>query len=255
MGILVRNNKVIEAGGKILYRQVSPFELPNLKLYLSATRMVQQTDGSSVLSFTDFSGNGFHAVQGTGSLQPTFETNEFGINAGIKFDGVDDFLSFSGGALDIFRNVNQYTVQVLCKRSAISTTSAVLYFSVNGSTTNRFLINFLSSGDIQIVNRMLDATVSGNIVLMSSNDTNEHLIQVTVYQSIMYCYLDGVLRGQIGLEAATSSNTASTTARVGTSPAPVLSSSVVNGVSINQTYSDPSTIQAQYRGYLERGYL
>jgi len=90
MPILTRNNKVLTAGGKVLIREASPLDLPNLKLYLSATRMPQYADGTAIPSFLDYSGNNYNATQGSGTLQPTFQTNEFGANAGIKFDGVDD---------------------------------------------------------------------------------------------------------------------------------------------------------------------
>ena len=77
--------------------------------------MPQYADGTAIPSFLDYSGNYYNATQASGTLQPLFKTSQFGSNAGIKFDGVDDFMALSGGALEIFRNINQYTVQCLFK--------------------------------------------------------------------------------------------------------------------------------------------
>ena len=258
MGILVRNNKVISAGGKILYRNVSPFELPNLKLYLSATRMVQQADESSVSRFTDFSGNSYHATQATSGNQPKFDLNQFGSNAGIKFDGVDDFMALSGGALEIFRNINKYTVQCLFKRSTTSSTGYMLISSNNALTGGRGCGISYTSTSIFVSTRILDGTAEANITI-PSNDLNTHFIQFTLNpsNSIVSAYLDGVLAGAIVVTSGNISNTSAGGLRIGgTQVGTVLyGTPIINAISINTEYSDPSTIQAQYRGYLSRGYL
>ena len=257
MGILVRNNKVISAGGKILYRQVSPFELPNLKLYLSATRMAQQADASLVSSFTDFSGYSLHATQGSGTLQPTFQTNEFGINAGIKFDGSNDAMNITGGALDIFRNIDQYTVQILSKRNVVSDNCSDFYVTTNANSTVRFAFGW-TGGNAQIVVRRADSDPSV-IITYPLNDTNYHLIQVTLNPSnhTVYMYIDGVLSGSGQLlSSGNLDNTACAQINIGWyNVVAIYSKSCINGISVNTSYSDPSTIQAQYRGYLQRGYL
>lgn len=253
MGILVRNNKVISAGGKILYsRTGDPFELPNLKLYLSATRMAQQADESLVPSFTDFSGFGYHATQATG-FQPKFDTNQFGVNAGIRCDGIDDILNLTGGALDIFRNINQFTVQALIKRSVISSNASIIQFTQSGSANSRFTLQFTTTS-LQIAVRMLDATVTAVSVLVASNDLNAHLVQCTAISNVIYVYVDGVLSGSATMDSATSSNSPSANAYAGSIPSS-FGSAIINAISINQSFSDNTTIQAQYRGYLQRGYL
>ena len=259
MGILVRNNKVISAGGKILYsRTGDPFELPNLKLYLSATRMAQQADESSVSSFTDFSGNSFHATQGTSGNQPKFDLNQFGSNAGIKFDGVDDKMNIIGGALDIFRNINQYTVQILTKRNTISDNCLDFYVTNNVNNAVRFAFGWVGA-NAQLVVRRLDINTSV-IITYPLNDTNYHLIQVTLNPSnyTVYMYIDGVFVNSAQLTSSGNlDNTASGQVNVGyyNVGAGSYGKSCINGISVNTSYSDPSTIQAQYRGYLQRGYL
>lgn len=46
--------------------------------FISATRMPQYADGTAIPSFLDYSGNNYNATQASGTLQPTFQTNEFG---------------------------------------------------------------------------------------------------------------------------------------------------------------------------------
>lgn len=260
MGILVRNNKVISAGGKILYRRTGdPFELPNLKLYLSATRMVQQADESLVSSFSDFSGFGYHATQATSGNQPKFDTNQFGVNAGVKFDGIDDFLSLTGGALDIFRNINQYTFQIAFKRTVLSLTNQYVFSIGRGvSLSGRLNVEFRSTGVIRILVRKADTDPS-ILIDIASYDLNAHLIQVTLNPSnyTVYVYLDGILAGSSPLASSGNlDNTASLGLGIGGDYNGTGTSYVsINGICVTQSYSDQNIISSQYRGYLSRGYL
>lgn len=75
--------------------------LPNLEYWYDATRSVVR-DGSNVVSqWTDLSGKGRHLVQPTAGNRPTFVpgglANNF--NPMIYFDGVDDWLQYSGPTL------------------------------------------------------------------------------------------------------------------------------------------------------------
>lgn len=257
MGILVRNNKVISAGGKILYsRMGNPFELPNLKLYLSATKMTQQSDESLVSSFTDFSGNSFHAVQANTSLQPKFDINQFGVNAGIKFDGVDDALNITGAALDIFRNINEFTVQIVCKRSVISTSSPIFKCQINNGLGIRFSIQFQADGRIYSALRKDDSTIHNNFSSVINN-LNTYFIQATLSTlNVLYLYVDGVLVSSVNTLVGNIVNTSAQNVEIGANTnASQYGSSIINGISVNTSYSDYATIQAQYRGYLQRGYL
>jgi len=255
MGILVRNNKVISAGGKILYRNVSPLELPNLKLYLSATRMVQQADESSVSSFTDFSGNSFHATQGNATFQPTFQTNEFGTNAGIKGDGIDDIMDIlTPSALDIFRNINQFTFQCLIKRSVLSLSGYPFIVFDNSGAVFRFIVFFTASGNLTVGYKTLDGDTRLDIST-PSNDLLAHFLQVTLNAGVLYMYLDGFYIGSTTVTGGNSTNTSCNKLTLFNATSGTQSNVIINGISINTLYSDPSTIQAQYRGYLQRGYL
>jgi len=257
MPILTQNSKVLTAAGKVLIREPSPLDLPNLKLYLSATRMPQYADGTAIPSFLDYSGNNYNATQASGTLQPTFQTNEFGINAGIKFDGSNDAMNITGGALDIFRNINQYTVQIVTKRNVVSDNCSDFYVTNNSNNSVRFAFGWVGA-NAQVVVRRLDVDLT-IIITAPSNDTNPHLIQITLNPSNyrVYMYIDGVFVNSAQLASSGSlDNTPAAQINVGWyNIALTYSKSCINGISVNTSYSNPTTIQAQYRGYLQRGYL
>lgn len=253
MPILTQNSKVLTAAGKVLIREPSPLDLPNLKLYLSATRMPQYADGTAISSFLDYSGNNYNATQASGALQPKFETNEFGVYAGIKFDSVDDWMPLTGGALDIFKNINQFTVQAVFKRTALGT-SQLIYQARNGTGDYSRFIIACSPTSISTSVRILDAGITYGIAI-PSNDLAPHMIQYTFINGFVYAYLDGIFHGATNVTHLTTSNTSSVSSSVGGFPTVNVWGANINGISVNQSYSNPTTIQAQYRGYLQRGYL
>ena len=232
----------------------SPLQLPNLKLYLSATKMVQQADNSLVSTCSDFSGYNFHATQANTSLQPTFQTNEFGAKAGIKGDGTDDIMSLSGGALNILRNINQYTVQIAFKRTILGDVNILLQYT-NGNNTFSRLTFSLSATSVSATVR--NSTNSQNLII-NSNDLNSHLVQLTLNPSNQnfYMYLDGVLMASGVADSAYTEDLPSVNAVIfGSNLSNIFGEAVINGITINQAYSDHSIIQKQYKGWLNRGWL
>jgi hypothetical protein len=256
-GILTTSNGNIltDSSNRILVQDATPLDLPNLKLYLSASRMPQYADGTAISSFLDYSSNNYHATQATGSLQPLFKTNQFGANAGIKGDSIDDYLSITGGALNIFRNIDQYTVQILCKRSTTSSSGYPFIVYDNAGTEFRLIILFSSGGAFLIGGKQLDSDTRQNISI-TSNDLNTHFIQATLNPSnnTIYAYFDGIFIGSVVVSSGLSTNTGSNKVQLFQTSSNA-SAIIVNGISVNTSYSDYSTIQAQYRGYLSRGYL
>lgn len=53
-------------------------------------------DAAAVTSWTDSSGNAFHAIQGTATNQPTYKTAILNGLAVVRFDGINDFLDATG---------------------------------------------------------------------------------------------------------------------------------------------------------------
>ena len=70
-----------------------PTQVPDLQLWLDASKLSWMTNGQSVEVWRDWSGKSNAATNGTGSKQPTISS----INgrASLSFDGVDDWLAIS----------------------------------------------------------------------------------------------------------------------------------------------------------------
>jgi hypothetical protein len=84
----VRN--ILPASG-INFPASAPDTIPNLAVWLKADAL-GLSDGTSVSSWTDSSGNGNHAVQATGARQPIYKTSIINGKAVVRFDGSDDVL-------------------------------------------------------------------------------------------------------------------------------------------------------------------
>lgn len=74
-------------------RSFSPLDLgASLKLWLSAARITGLVDGDPVPTWSDLSGQGNHATQGTAAKQPTYKTGIVNGTPVVRFDAVDDWL-------------------------------------------------------------------------------------------------------------------------------------------------------------------
>lgn len=73
----------------------SPGDLDGLALWFKADA-IDAADGDPLASWPDSSGNGFDAVQATGSKKPLYRTPD-GL-PGVHFDGADDWLVIQGDA-------------------------------------------------------------------------------------------------------------------------------------------------------------
>lgn len=81
----------------LLHRSGAPFtpaSISGLKLWLDSTRIVGLTDGQSVATWSDLSGNGNDATQGTGAQRPLYYTSTQTIGNGkpvVWFDGATNY--------------------------------------------------------------------------------------------------------------------------------------------------------------------
>lgn len=257
MPVLLKQNKILTSDGKILVRsEPTPFDLPNLKLYLSTTRMFQYADATLMPNMLDYSGNNYQATQANSGFQPTFEINEFGINAGLKML-TDDYLEIlSSTGIQMLNGSNQFTIQCLAKRTTISTSGYVLVMGDTALTSQKIFTGWAASGTILIAGKRLNSDTRSDLNF-SSNDLLVHFIQITLNPSNaqVSVYMDGIFRGIIqftigNMDSFTNiiiGNNSITTKTAG--------AAIINGISVSTSYSDPNTIAAQYRGYLSRGYL
>jgi hypothetical protein len=108
----------------------SPPSLSGLQLWLHADAL-SLSDGDPVSSWTDSSGNGRHATQGTSGARPIYKTSILNGQPVVRFDGVDDYL-FLGNLSAAFPSAA--TLFVVCTISG--TGPGMSGYSVYGTGDN-----------------------------------------------------------------------------------------------------------------------
>jgi hypothetical protein len=73
----------------------SPTDIAGLQLWLDASQIVGLNDGDPVATWSDLSGNANNATQATASNKPTYKTNQINSRPVVRFDGVDDFMTYA----------------------------------------------------------------------------------------------------------------------------------------------------------------
>ncbi|MGI6103244.1 MAG: DUF2341 domain-containing protein [Patescibacteria group bacterium] len=97
---LYSGNPVIEGGSAAPF-SVTP-STANMSLWLDSSTL-SQVDGAAVANWSDRRGLAAEATQLIEQHQPTVQTNELNGHAVVRFDGLDDFVSF--GNIDDIRTV------------------------------------------------------------------------------------------------------------------------------------------------------
>lgn len=117
---------------------------PNVGALHSIEPDVEATDGQTVRRILDQSGNGWHADQATGANQPTRQVSEVGGNDTLLFDGTNDFMSFSGGALGLFLT-RQYGYIISSIKNVSNTgTNRGVFLASSSSSANSTMFTLLS---------------------------------------------------------------------------------------------------------------
>lgn len=143
---------------------VALFEADNLSL----------SDGASVSSWSDSSGNGHTASQASGTLEPVLKTNVFGTAPAVEFDGTNDYLSIASTV-----TVPSFTVfAVTCVGHRDDSTSFGPYqtpnmlwwhsgiagFALNGDSTQTYgaHLTVYNTGGGETQNKKMNSTVWPN---------------------------------------------------------------------------------------------
>ena len=89
------------AGGPEIFSQFSPRDVSNLILWLDASAITGLNNNDPVATWSDRSGNGNDATQATATNRPLYKTNIVNGKPVVRFDGVDNYLTFGDlAALD-----------------------------------------------------------------------------------------------------------------------------------------------------------
>ena len=180
------------------------------------------TTGSHVDSWTSTAGS--VVANGSGSSRPQFSasSSSFGGFPALEFDGSNDLLTMSAGALSIFQNVSAGRVMVVCvdtNSSGGTGTHTVTTWTTGASLARaRIDTRFASSTGLASLARRLDAdTISNsgpltpvNVPIIADSHMNWSGNQNTISRN-------GVAAASVAFSsgAGSTSNTASTFALVG----------------------------------------
>lgn len=147
------------------------------------------SDGGSVATWHDASGNGYDATQASASLQPIYHVTGFNGQPGVTFDGVDDYLQTAA-----FNALSQ-PVTLVVIRKFLTFNSAGSNIDVDGLTsTTEFQAGANVNGQYQLY--------AGSALAYGTFDTTPHLVvgQFNSTNNDDLLYLDGlpVLLGNAG---------------------------------------------------------
>lgn len=126
-GLIVPSTQIVPvyAAGEDRGRSFLPTDVPNLALWLDASRITGLVDGDPVANWSDLSGQGRDATQGTGAARPTYKVAILNGKPVVRFDGVDDYLKTSAFTL------NQPT-HVFIVLTLIAQAASAYYWDGNG---------------------------------------------------------------------------------------------------------------------------
>jgi hypothetical protein len=154
-----------------------PSSIAGLAVWLDATQ-IASTDGTALSSWSDASGGGHHATQASGTLQPTYQTNELNGKPVVRFDGTDDFMTLGNLSATFPAAATLFVVFTPVTESAYSVYE---HDSTNGfwrfSDGNGYWRTFRS------------ARVDGYIVMPASGN---HMVSLVSSAATWQAYLDGV---------------------------------------------------------------
>lgn len=192
-------------------------------LVLDARRLTGLNDGDAVSTWADKSGNSWDAT-GTSTARPLYKTAIQGGQPVLRFDGANDYLALTSGALDLVRNRSYFRLlTVYSDRNAVNTGDRSVFFATTSSTVSsraRLIQTYSSQYSVYAGGRAVDGesyaqSVSGYGSLSSFNVISGN-----------FSYILGLLSvSKNGIQAATtalpsssnSSNTASNNINIASS--------------------------------------
>lgn len=103
-----------------------PASIPNLAIWFTADTITGLSNGATVQTWPDKSGNGRDATQATSTKRPVWNTNQINGCAAVAFDNTDDMLTTSWNL-----SANPYTLAVLMRTSLTTGNHRALHGSSN----------------------------------------------------------------------------------------------------------------------------
>jgi len=115
----------VAAGKKFL-----PTDISGLKLWLDASAITGVSDGGTITTWPDMSGNGYDATQATASAKPVFKTNILNGKPVVRANGSKSMFLSSG--LDMLRKAPGVTIFAVAKLDAVGADSQYIFYAARG---------------------------------------------------------------------------------------------------------------------------
>jgi len=101
----------------------------NVVIWLDASS-ISSTNGASISSWSDISGNNNHLNQASSTFQPTWQTNELNGLPAIRFDGIDDRLDFTSNVTaNAITSFMVYSSTSVATRTSLTLANHIQYSS------------------------------------------------------------------------------------------------------------------------------
>jgi len=122
---LGRGGLAVSGGGGF-----SPKQFTDLLLWLDASSIAGLSDGDAVGTWSDLSGNGYHATEAD-AARPTYKTNVLNGKPVVRFDGANNFMQLlTSNAMPL----NDNTVTIFVVYQTTSAARQMLFASSNGGS-------------------------------------------------------------------------------------------------------------------------
>lgn len=207
---------------KALAQLAAPAAIGGLKLWLAAGGITGLADGATVATWPDRSGNGFNATQATEANKPLYKVNIINGRPVVRFDGTNDTMALTGGALDIVRNVSGATIFAVVKSTGAAQNGRVVFFANNVAATSRLSLHQSVAPNWEAIYRRLDADAADTLTDGAANTSPHVLSLVRDYAAATATlYVDGGsgTTDATANTAGSTSDTASANAQIGASSA------------------------------------
>jgi hypothetical protein len=139
----------------------TPSDVTGLRGWWKADAITGLSDGAAVGTWSDSSGLGNDATEGTGGFQPTYQTNEVNGLPCVRFDGTDDRLSIVGtNMLAASNNAAGFTAFAYVNLSSAGTVGRNIFSLSSGTDGTAVRVKFgqrVTTGNWYLSARRLDA--------------------------------------------------------------------------------------------------
>lgn len=206
---------------KLGKKKFTPRSIFNLKLWFDANQ-INQSDNTSVTTWSDLSGNFWNATQSTSTIQPTLKKSEANFNnkTCLSFDG-GDYLLVDEASKGILNNATGCTIFMVANPITTAVTNSTLFkMDVGGTASIRVALRKTNT-NLRLTGKIKDADATNNVTGSTSLTTDRAIVlhgtwdvnaenPVTAGQPLMRQYINNVQNATSSLVLASKGNFSAT---------------------------------------------